>query len=36
MMGEEQRDGRDPAPRFEFIQNGAAAVDEDAMMLSGS
>ena len=23
--------GRDPAPRFEFIQNSAAAVDEDAI-----
>ncbi len=23
--------GRDPAPRFEFIQNSAAAVDENAI-----
>jgi hypothetical protein len=23
--------GRDPAKRFEFIQNSAAAVDEDAI-----
>jgi topoisomerase-4 subunit B len=23
--------GRDPAPRFEFIQNSAAAVDESAI-----
>jgi topoisomerase-4 subunit B len=23
--------GRDPAQRFEFIQNSAAAVDEDAI-----
>ena len=23
--------GRDPAPRFEFIQNSAAAVDEEAI-----
>jgi topoisomerase-4 subunit B len=23
--------GRDPAPRFEFIQNSSAAVDEDAI-----
>jgi topoisomerase-4 subunit B len=23
--------GRDPAPRFAFIQNSAAAVDEDAI-----
>ena len=27
----EQLIGRDPAPRFEFIQNSAAAVDEGAI-----